>query len=185
MAYTPRTLAKLIGTMTPPTMGEDWNSPNASNPSSFNDLVNQLKAIDEAGHIVASQTGACVAGSYRPLVGDWGNTFTHSDQVPLVLSVGIPSGMTRYSLQVLCNSFDATQQVSIYLGSQALFSSNTIGIRANTTSGLLAGTNVVTNGEVQQRFLELRSVKGVTGAATNMTNRYWDGIMSFCLAFYR
>lgn len=184
MAYT-RSLTRLIPTLTAPQMGDDWNSATNSTPSSFNDLVNQIRGIDEAGYEIAAASGSVIGGSVRPLVGDWGNNFAHTDQTPLAIIVQLPHGMTRYSLKTHYKCFDATQQVSIYLGNQALFTANTTGERFDLTAGLLTGPNIVTNGTIQTALLAVRSIKGVTGNVTGAGNRYWDGIMSFSLALYR
>jgi len=185
MAHT-RSLTRLIPTLTAPAMGQDWNSATNANPSSFNDLVNQIRGIDEAGHEIAAASGSCIGGSVRPLVGDWGNNFTHTDQTPLAIIVQIPHGMTRFSIKTHYNCFNATQQVSIYLGNQALFAASTTGERFDLTSGLLVGPNVVTSGQMETALLTVRSQKGNAGTnATNQGNRYWDGILSFSLSLYR
>jgi len=185
MAHT-RSLTRLIPTLTAPAMGQDWNSATNANPSSFNDLVNQIRGIDEAGHEIAAASGSCIGGSVRPLVGDWGNNFTHTDQTPLAIIVQIPNGMTRFSIKTHYNCFNATQQVSIYLGNQALFAASTTGERFDLTSGLLVGPNVVTSGQMETALLTVRSQKGNAGTnATNQGNRYWDGILSFSLSLYR
>lgn len=184
MAHT-RSLTRLIPTLTSPQMGQDWNAAPNANPSSFNDLVNHIRGIDEAGHEIAAASGSVIGGSVRPLVGDWGNNFAHTTQTPLAIIVQIPHGMTRWSIKTHYKNFNATQQVSIYLGNQSLFFSNTVGENFDLSTGLLAGPNVVTSGTMETALLTIRSQKGVTGNVTGAGNRYWDGIMSFSLALYR
>jgi len=166
MAYT-RSLTRLIPTLTAPTMGQDWNSAQNATPSSFNDLVNQIRGIDEAGHEIAAASGSCIGGSVRPLVGDWGNNFAHTDQTPFAIIVQIPHGMTRFSIKTHYKNFNNTQQVSIYLGVQALFFSNTVGEQFDLTTGLLKGQIPSQAGKWKRlylRFAHRRALRAMSRA---------------------
>jgi len=195
-----RSISRPIRTLAPPSMGQDWNSPDNSNPSSFNDLANQYRAIDQAGWVAPTLMSQNVGGRLRPLCGDYGPTFTHTVSNVTEMNIEIPQMMTHFSCVVYMRSISPLHLLYVDLRidrlgvitTQQLFSQNSTSLattfpRPYMISGALQAPFVSGTGiEDAKMILTFNKTSTLGGSsATNMGNMYADGIFSAQVKFFR
>lgn len=191
-----RTVSQGIADLNSPQMGGVFPSGVNQNPASFNDAVNQIIGIDQLGWVSAQGMGANVGGAYKPLVGDWGKTFTHSQPLTYQVTVGLPQNLTKYCLIIHAKviATDHTMRARIYNGVnfQGLMpTSGTAllgtGPNQHLFSATLATNIVSINGQVEDRILEFVIDKGSQSgnAANSGDHKYWDGLWAFTLKFWK
>jgi hypothetical protein len=201
MAYF-RTITRPIKTLSPPSMGQDWNSPDNSNPSSFNDLANQYRAIDQAGWPVANENSQNVGGRMRPLCGDFGPTYAHTTLQVTEIDFEIAQIARSFSLVVYCRAFSAAhylkaelqiERLGIVTTQQIMFENGAGGslgtaARPWMNSSTLQPAFYSNAGHINDAKLILTSQKNaplIGATATNQGNFAWDGFNSVQLKLFR
>ena len=196
MATYARTISRTIKDLISPEMGDPFGGGTNTNPSSINDLGNQFLAIKEAGLCASSGIGSNTAGLIQPLVGDYGTNFTHSAPMSTAIEIGIPWGVSKYSICIYAKSLNPTHYLSARLYKdgigQFLFQNQSTvqlgtGARPSMHTGNLAIGIANTNplGGVEKATLWLDANKSaLAGTFSQGTHFYWDGILSYSLEFF-
>jgi len=201
MPYT-RPITNRIKTLTAPTMGQDWNSPDNSTPSSFNDLAGQFRAIDESGWIATTANSQNVGGRMTPVCGDFGPNFTHTALQTTEINFELPQIFRSFCLVVYCRAFSADQDLTVHLQIErpiGTFTTQLIMFEDGAGGSLGTAPRPFLNyGPLQAPFfagsgvedakLILTSTKTAPlggSSATNMGNFYWDGFASVELKLFR
>jgi hypothetical protein len=197
-----RPLSRPIKDLSALSMGQDWNSPDNSTPSSFNDLANQFKAIDESGWVASRANSQNIGGRLRPLCGDYGPSFTHTASQVAEIDFELPQIFTKFCLVVYCRAFSARHYIQAQLQIERpigtfttqliMFESGNIGslgtaARPFLNYGTLQAPFFAGSG-VEDAKLILTSTKLSPfggSSATSMGNYYWDGFSSVELKLFR
>lgn len=195
---TTRSVTRQIRDLQAPQMGNALPM-TGSNPSGFNDLANNMAAIDHAGITVAHANATCTGGLYRPVIGDYGNSFTHHLPMSVTYRIEIPNGYNRYQLTAHLKSISPThyltarleRDVNGFTFNQYLIDHQSTvqlggGSKTRMYSGALTSNHIVTGGYIDELRLILESDKSaIGGTAASSTTTYWDGILTFQLKFYK
>ena len=169
-----------------------------TNPSGFNDLANEMAAIDHAGTTISYGSASCTGGLYRPILGDYGNTFIHHLPISQVFRIELFSQYNRYQLAVHCKSISPTHYLTCRIErdangstySQFLMNNQSTtqlgpGSRTHLFHGPLSSNHQV-SGQIDEIRLIFESDKGALGGTSaSATTTYWDGFLTFQLKLFR